>query len=118
MRDWVRSGGMTLGTRLTAGLRALIAPTLFLGLAGFFGWSATQGERGLQTNAVRQAQLGTARAELKRVEGERDAMERRVAALRQQRLDPDMLDERARAMTGWTEPSDVVVLFVVPNRLF
>ena len=109
---------MTLWTRLKVGLQSMIAPVVFLGLAGYFGWSATQGERGLQTNVVRQAQLVAAQTELRRAEVERDAVERRVAGLRLQRLDPDMLDERTRVMTGWTDPSDVVVLFVMPKRLF
>lgn len=109
---------MGVRTRMKFGLQAMVAPVFFLGLAGYFGWSATQGERGLQTNQVRQMQLAAAQGELKRAEGERDALERRVAGLRTHRLNPDMLDERTRAMTGWTEPSDVVVLFVSPRRLF
>jgi cell division protein FtsB len=33
-----------------------------------------------------------------------------VALLRSDRLDPDMLDERARALIGYADPRDVILL--------
>ena len=96
----------------------MLPPLLFLSLVGYFGWSATQGERGLQSYVLRQAQLASVQSELHKVERERDAMERRVAALRGTRLDPDMLDERARAVLGQTDPSDVIVLWSKERRVF
>ena len=104
--------------RVRQGLRAMVPPLCFLSLAGYFGWSATQGERGLQSYVLRQAQLASVQAELHRVEKERDTLERRVAGLRGTRLDPDMLDERARATLGQTDPADVVVLWTGEKRLF
>jgi len=91
-------------------LRAAIAPAVFLGLVGYFGWNVTQGDRGLQAFAIRQEQLKIVQLDLQRVNQERDTLERRVAGLRPQRLDPDTLDERARSMLGVADPADVVVL--------
>ncbi len=48
-------------------LRALVAPSVFLALVGYFGWNATQGERGLNAYAMRQEQLKSVEAELVRV---------------------------------------------------
>lgn len=98
--------------------RAVVAPAVFLGLAGYFGWNATQGTRGSQAYAVRQEQLRTVEAELLRATTERDMWERRVAGLRNQRLDPDTLDERARAMLNVADPSDVVMPYGAGKRLF
>ena len=95
-----------------------VAPALFLGLVGYFGWNATQGDRGLQSYALRQQQLRSVQAELSRAEQERDVLERRVSGLRTQRLDPDTLDERARAMLNAAEPSDIVVMYGPGKRLF
>jgi cell division protein FtsB len=99
-------------------LRSIVAPTLFLSLVGYFGWNATQGDRGLQAYAMRQAQLVSVQADLRRVETERDLLERRVAGLRTQRLDPDTLDERARAMLNVADPNDLVAMFPAGKRLF
>jgi len=96
----------------------MVPPLLFLSLVGYFGWSATQGERGLQSYVLRQAQLVSVQAELHRVEKERDLMERRVAGLRGTRLDPDTVDERTRAILGQTDPADIVVLWSKDRRLF
>lgn len=104
--------------RIRQGLRAMVPPLCFLLLTGYFGWSATQGERGLQSYVLRQAQLSSVQAELHRVERERDALERRVLALRGARLDPDMLDERVRAALGQTDPAEIVVLWPGDKRLF
>lgn len=96
----------------------MVPPLLFLSLVGYFGWSATQGERGLQSYVLRQAQFVSVQAELHRVEKERDLMERRVAGLRGTRLDPDTVDERTRAILGQTNPADIVVLWSKDRRLF
>ena len=98
--------------------RAAAAPVVFLGLAGYFGWNATQGARGSQAYAVRQEQLKALEAELLRTTTERDMWERRVAGLRDKRLDPDTLDERARAMLNVADPSDIVMPYGVGKRLF
>ena len=98
--------------------KVIAAPALFLGLAGYFGWNATQGARGSQAYAMRQEQLKTVEAELLRTTTERDMWEGRVAGLRNQRLDPDTLDERARAMLNVADPTDIVMLYGVGKRLF
>ena len=40
--------------------------------------------------------------------------ERRVTELRNQSLDPDMLDERARALLNYARPDDIIVF--TPTR--
>ena len=67
---------------------------------------------------MRQAQLVSVQADLRRIETERDLLERRVAGLRTQRLDPDTLDERARAMLNVAEPNDLVAMYPAGKRLF
>ena len=98
--------------------KAAVAPVVFLGLAGYFGWNATQGARGSQSYAIRQEQLKAVEAELLRSTTERDMWERRVAGLRDQRLDPDTLDERARAMLNVADPADIVMPYGAGKRLF
>ncbi len=99
-------------------LRSAITPSVFLAVVAYFGWQATQGERGLQSYAMRQEQLKAVQAELDRVTADRDQWERRVAGLKTQRLDPDTLDERARAMLNVADPTDIVVPYPVGKKLF
>ena len=104
--------------RVRLAVRSSVAPVLFLTLVAYFGWNATQGNRGLQAYAIRQEQLKAVQADLTRVEAERDVMERRVGGLRGQRLDPDTLDERARAMLNVADPNDLVVMYPAGKKLF
>ena len=89
-----------------------------LGVAGYFGWSATQGDRGLQAYARQQDQLRLAQAELTRVNTEVESWDRRVNALRGNHLDPDVLDERARAILNVAEPTETIVLYGQGKKLF
>ena len=97
--------------------KAAAPPCAFLLLTGYFGWHATQGERGLQSYALRLNQLHAAQQELARVQGEEQGWERRVAGLRTGRLDRDMLDERVRRL-DLADPADIVVLYPPGKHLF
>jgi cell division protein FtsB len=97
---------------------AMIAPTVFLSLTGYFCWQATRGDHGLKTYETRRGQLVVAQKEQAAAEAERDMWETRVAGLRANHIDPDTLDERARAMLNLAEPDDIVVPYGPGKDLF
>jgi cell division protein FtsB len=98
--------------------KAMAAPGAFLLLTGYFGWHATQGERGLQSYALRLNQLHAAQQELAQVQDEEQGWERRVGALHTGRLDRDLLDERVRVRLDFADPADIVVLYPPGKHLF
>ena len=100
------------------GAIAMIAPTVFLSLTGYFCWNATRGDHGLKIYAIRRTQLVQAEAERTVAEAERAVWETRVAGLRANHIDPDTLDERARAMLNLADPQDVVVPYGPGKNLF
>ncbi len=97
---------------------AAVAPLVFLSLAGYFMWNATQGSRGLNAFVLREQDLAAAKAQLARADGEVAHWERRVSGLRANQLDRDALDERVRAMLNLSDPSDIVVPYGQGKRLF
>jgi cell division protein FtsB len=99
-------------------LKAATVPFLLLSVAVFFGWNATQGNHGLVAYAQRQAMLAQVQSDNAAARGERDGWLRRIAGLQASHLDPDMLDERARAMLNYADPRDVVVLYPQTDKLF
>jgi cell division protein FtsB len=109
---------MAFGRELKHRAQGAIAPLIFLAITGYFGWSATQGNHGLVAYAQRQDLLRQVEADNATAQAEHDAWERRVAGLRANHLDPDTLDERARAMLNLANPNDVIVPYTAKDRLF
>lgn len=99
-------------------LKATVAPAIFLSLTAYFCWNAAQGDRGLRAAVQQREDLRNAIAEQARAEADLATWERRVASLRTTRLDPDALDERARAMLNVSDPADVIVPMTGRQRLF
>lgn len=98
--------------------KALLPPALFLALTGYFGWNATQGDRGLRSYALREQQLASVKAELVVAQGEAADWSRKVAGLQSAHLDADTVDERARAMLNLADPTDVVVPYGPDKKLY
>lgn len=109
---------MSVGRELKRRARILVAPTIFLAITAYFCWNATQGDRGLVAYAQRRELLRQVVADQAVAKAERDTWEVRVSGLRARHLDPDTLDERARAMLNLAEPSEVIVKLGPQDKLF
>jgi cell division protein FtsB len=77
---------------------------------GYFGVNAFTGNHGLRAQIDLDQQMTSMQEELRQLKAERALWERRVALLRSDRIDPDMLDERARSLIGYVDPRDLVFL--------
>lgn len=91
-------------------LRAAAVPLACLGLIGYFGYHLYVGERGLDARAQLEARIATLEGELQGLKAVREKLERNVSLLRAEHLDPDMLDERARAILNFAHPDDIVIV--------
>ena len=109
---------MRIGVWIKRKTLVALPPLVLLAVGGFFGWSATQGDRGSNAYVQRQEDLRAAQAQQTRAELDLAAWERRVAALRDSRLDRDALDERVRAGLNLSDPSDIVMLYPNGQKLF
>ena len=109
---------MSFWTGVKRRVRSVLAPAFFLSVAAFFGWNVTQGNHGLVANAQRQDLLRQVQSDNALAKAERDGWARRVAGLQASHLDPDTLDERARAMLNLADPTDVVVQYGPKEKLF
>jgi cell division protein FtsB len=88
----------------------IAGPVLGISLMCYFGYHLVQGERGLLSWLRLTQEVKLAQARLADLDGEREALDRRVSLLRPDRLDPDMLDERARATLNLVGPHEIVIL--------
>jgi cell division protein FtsB len=79
-------------------------------LIGYFGVNAYTGNHGLRARQDLDQQIGAFTAELNQAKAEREQWQRRVALIKSESLDPDMLDERARALLDYADPRDAVMI--------
>ena len=101
---------MVTRTRLRAVLTALGLYTVAALIIGYFGLSAYTGAHGLKAKQDLAQQQTSLMSDIERARDERLELERKVALLRGDNLDPDMLDERARAMLNYLHPRDLTLL--------
>ena len=81
-----------------------------LGLLGFFAWHAQEGPRGFAFREKLASQSRQLSDELVATRKQRSDFETRVALLRPESVDPDMLDEMARSTLDVAGPNDLIVL--------
>jgi cell division protein FtsB len=101
---------MVTRRRLRSFLTALGLYAMAALLIGYFWVNAFTGNRGLNAKQDLDIQSATLAGELARLKAERALWERRVALLKSDSLDPDMLDERARAILNYVHPHDAVLI--------
>lgn len=106
--------GMVSRRRLRTVLTALCLYMVAAALIGYFGINAFTGNRGLTAKQDIDRQLAELTAEIGRLKAERNVWARRVSLLRSDRIDPDMLDERARVLLNYAHPNDVILFVKQP----
>ena len=88
-----------------------ILPPLLGALAfSYFAYHAVEGDRGLRSWLKLRQEIADAKSSEAELAAERERLERRVALLRPESLDRDMLEERARAVLNLARPEDRVIL--------
>jgi cell division protein FtsB len=101
---------MVARRRLRAILHTLGLYTMAALLIGYFGVNAYTGNRGLKAKQGLELQSENLSEELDRLKAERTRWERRIRLLKAEQIDPDMLDERARALLDYAHPNDLTLL--------
>lgn len=106
---------MVVRTRLRAILYPLAFYAILGGASGALVWEASNGERGLKAKAEYANQMRDLGAQLEALRAERGGWERRVALMRSDAVDRDLLDEVARSMLDRVGKNDLVVFTGVAN---
>lgn len=101
---------MVTQTRMRAILQGLMLYMGALALIGYFGVNAYIGDHGLEAKRAYKIAIFKLNDELVEVRSEREGWERRIALLRPDKLDPDMLDERARSTLNFVHPSELTLI--------
>jgi cell division protein FtsB len=99
---------MVSRARLKSFLTGLALYTMAAAIVGYFGINAYTGKYGLNARQELDQEIIALTSELVRLKQERLEGEKRVSLLRSDRVDPDMLDERARFQLDYANPHDLI----------
>ena len=99
---------MVSRTRLKSLLTGLALYAMAAALIGYFGVNAYTGKYGLNARQELDQEIIALTSELERLKQDRGQAEKRVSLLKSDRVDPDMLDERARYQLDYANPRDLV----------
>jgi cell division protein FtsB len=80
------------------------------GVVSYFWWHAHHGERGLHAKAGHKIRIAQLNQEIGEAKKDKTDWERRVALLRVENLDRDLLEERARILLNGAHRNDVIVI--------
>jgi cell division protein FtsB len=99
-------------------LRKIVTPIVFylvLGVtSGYLVWGASNGEHGLKAKVEFDADAIALQAQLAALKDERSRWELRVASLKPESVDRDLLDEEAHGLLDRVA-KDEVVIFTAPQ---
>jgi cell division protein FtsB len=94
--------------------RSILVPLMLYavsaGVVGYFVHHAHSGARGLEARRQFKIQAFQIGQDLEAVRTERAEWERRIALLRSDQIDRDLLEERARQLLGYVHKNDLVVI--------
>lgn len=78
--------------------------------SSYFIWHAANGQRGIKTGLEYEKQIAELQQELDRLRGELTRWSHRIALVRGDSIDRDILDEEARLILGRAHKYDVIIL--------
>ncbi len=94
-------------------LRAFLFPLALYSISGavssYFVWHGVHGDRGLLAKAEYRQQAAELQTEHDVLKSERQALERRIAMLRAESVERELLEEEARVQLGRVHRNDVVI---------
>lgn len=95
-------------------IRAIFVPLVLYVVSGltvgYFIYHSQHGNRGLETKITLRQQIVALDEEIATLHEQRESWERRVSMLRNNAVDRDLLDERARLTLNRLHKNDIVIM--------
>jgi len=79
-------------------------------IVGYFLYHTIQGERGWFAMLRMQHEVKTAETTLAKLKKDREELQHRTELLRNDNLDPDLLEEKSRELLNYSKPNEIIVL--------
>jgi cell division protein FtsB len=90
--------------------RQLAVTAALLAFQGYLGWSAINGNYGIEGRKLMLADIAGLKVQWGALSAEIDAYRHKVSLFDPKKLDPDILTEKARALLSMAQIGDMVVM--------
>ena len=90
--------------------RQLLLTAALLAIQGYLGYNVLSGQFGIESHKRMLAEIGELKAKSAALQAEIDDYRHRTTLFTPQRLDPDIVSERARALLSMAQPDDLIVM--------
>ena len=90
--------------------RQLMVTAALVAFQAYLGWSAIGGNFGTESQKLMKAEIVDLRVQSAALQAEIDAFRHKVELFNPNKLDPDILTERARALLSMAQIGDMVVM--------
>jgi cell division protein FtsB len=105
---------MVTRPRIRSILSAIALYAIAAALIGYFWINAYTGNLGLRARQEIDARIAQLTQDRDDIRSQRERWQHRVGLLKSDRIDPDLLDERARELLDYADPRDVIMLVRKP----
>ena len=107
---------MSTRQRKQSKLKPLLLPVSCLFVLGYFAYHAVEGDYGLFALGKLEGRVARLESELASIRAHREEIEKRVALMRPESVDRDMVDERAREALNMADAKDIVIFLDADDR--
>jgi cell division protein FtsB len=90
--------------------RQLLLSGVLVAIQGYLAYNVVSGQFGIEGQRQLEVQIGELSATSAVLAAEVEAYRHRAALFTPQRLDPDIVAERARALLSMAQPDDVIIM--------
>ena len=90
--------------------RQLLVTAALVAFQGYLGWNAIGGNFGVESQKLMKAEIVDLKVQSAALQAEIDAYRHKVDLFDPNKLDPDLLTERARALLSMAQIGDMVVM--------
>lgn len=100
---------MKIWNEIRPRLKSAVMPLATVLTLAYFGYHAIEGDHGMKAWLHLNAEKAKLAAEAAEAHARREAIENKVALLKPDNLDPDLLSERVRELLGFTHENEVIL---------
>jgi cell division protein FtsB len=97
-------------------LKTWVAPVFGIAATFYFAYHLVEGDRGLRAWVRVTQDLRVAKENLATTSAERAALEHKVAHMRPDKLDPDLLDSQVRKTLDVAAPNEIIIMRPTDNK--